>query len=365
MHGNAFGMYVSQNTVRSADAFAAVGWLMADVTGAGAFHEIGLGAMVSLDPLTLGDCGYPRLLADTSSFCIDRPFEDRSHSHAFFMDLSAHVRMDVGPAVVFARGGPVGQPPLGPPSYMHRPSALHDPIAPMSHHETNPAHVANGVVVAGVEVGSLTLEASAFNARPGDDDPYDFDVGSLSSWATHARYVSAGWTLEGSLGELHDAGGAHAGHGGEEAVRIYSAFLGRTLMRGPWMIDGGAAWVRHAGGELPVDAFLLEASAQTGRHTLFGRAERVHRVEQELVIDEAALARGEHSHLVYNYRRRVGEVAAGYSFRLLSRRGLDLSAGARAGVSFIPNFFSAYYGTSHGRSFTVFANLQPTRVHVH
>ena len=62
LHGKAFGMYVSQNTVRSADDFAAVGWLMAEVTGAGAYHEIGLRAMVSLDPLTLGDCGPARIL---------------------------------------------------------------------------------------------------------------------------------------------------------------------------------------------------------------------------------------------------------------------------------------------------------------
>jgi hypothetical protein len=364
LHGSAFGMYVNQNTIRKAEDVVALGWVMGELNAARGSGQVGVTAMVSLDPLTLGECGYPRLLAGTGELCLAHPFQDLSHPHAFFMELTARARLGVGAVTLFAEGGPVGEPALGPESYLHRASSTYDPIAPISHHETNPAHVANGVATSGVEWRGLTLEGSAFNARPGDDDAYDLDVGPLRSWSARARWTGGGWTLQGSLGELRDAGDEHAAHTGGGAVRIYSASAQRSSMRGLTMVDWTAAWVRHAGGELPVDAFVLEGSLERGRHALFARAERVHRVEQEtqVVITPA----GEHAHTVTNFRRRVGEMAGGYSVRLLGRRGIDLRVGGRAGLSFIPtDYFTVYYGTPHGRSLSLFLNLQPTRAHVH
>jgi hypothetical protein len=364
LHGNAFGMYVNQNTIRKAEDVVAVGWLMGEAAATRGSVELGLTAMVSLDPITLGDCGYPRLLAGAGQLCVDHPFQDLTHPHAFFMELTARARLGLGAVTLFGEGGPVGEPALGPTSYLHRASSMYDPLAPMSHHETHPAHVANGVATGGISWLGLTLEASAFNARPGDDEAYDLDLGSLSSWSTRAQWAGGGWTLQGSAGELRDAGDEHAAHAGGGSVRIYSASAEQTLMRGFTMVDWTAAWVRHAGGELPVDAFLLEASAQRGRHNLFARAERVHRVEQE--VEVVITPSGEHAHTVTNFRRRVGEIAGGYSFRLLSRRGIDLLAGGRAGLSFIPtDYFTVYYGTPHGRSLSLFVNVQPTRAHVH
>jgi hypothetical protein len=364
LHGNGFGMYVQQNTIRKADDVVAVGWLMGSLSASTPRAEVGLRSMLSLDPITLGECGYPRLLSGNGHFCADRPFQDLSHSHSFFMELIARARVALGDAAVFVEGGPVGTPALGPISYMHRPSAAHDPLAPMSHHETNPVHVANGVVTGGAQLRGWTVEASAFNARPGDEDAYDLDVGSLSSWAARAGYTASGWTAQGSVGELRDVGSEHAGHGDGGDVRIYSASLMRAWMRGNAMFDAAAAWSRHSGGELPVDAFLLEASAETGKHTIFARAERVHRVEVDVQIEIGPT--GEHNHRFTSYRRRVSELAAGYTFRVLQRRGIDLSAGARAGLSFIPeDYFTVYYGTPRGRSLALFVNVQPTRAHVH
>jgi hypothetical protein len=357
-------MYVSQNTVRRADDLVALGWLMASLTAVGPGGEIGLRGMVSMDPLTLGECGYPRLLSGNGLVCVDRPFADLSHSHAFFMDLSVRTHVRLGAAAVFVEGGPVGTPALGPLSYMHRPSALRDPLAPMTHHETNPAHVANGVVTGGVSAGGLTLEASAFNARASDDDPYDLDFGPLSSRAARATFAAAGWTLQGSFGELQGAGGAHAGHGNGGKVRVYTTSVMRSWMWGSGVADASAAWARHGGGELPVDALLLEGSVERGRHAVFARVERAHRVEQDVQIEIGP--GGEHNHRITNHRRRVSEMAAGYGFRLAQRRGIDVSAGARAGLSFIPtDYFTVYYGTARGRSLALFVNVQPTRAHVH
>src|SRR5687768_3495815 len=140
LSGNVFGTQIWENTDRGGNGFSTIGWAMGDVTARLRGTSARLGAMASLDPLTLGDCGYPRLLT-RSAPCGDHPFQDRTHPHALMMDLSLLLRHDFGVAQATLLGALVGEPALGPPSYMHRTSAALDPIAPISHHDTNPAHV--------------------------------------------------------------------------------------------------------------------------------------------------------------------------------------------------------------------------------
>ena len=43
-----------------------------------------------------------------------------------------------------------GEPALGPPTFMHRPSAMDDPDAPIGHHWQDSTHVTFGVATAGL-----------------------------------------------------------------------------------------------------------------------------------------------------------------------------------------------------------------------
>ena len=67
------------------------------------------------------------------------------------------------PTIVFLAGGGEVAPDLsrvnaiGPVAYMHRPSAMDNPAAPLSHHTFDSTHIAYGVVTAAVDHG------------PGDD----------------------------------------------------------------------------------------------------------------------------------------------------------------------------------------------------
>ena len=62
----------------------------------------------------------------------------------------------------------VGEPALGPPAFMHRPSGRLLPIAPITHHWFDSTHTTQGVVTAGFAPTSTTrFEVSAFNGLHG------------------------------------------------------------------------------------------------------------------------------------------------------------------------------------------------------
>ena len=92
--------------------------------------------------------------------------------------------MPVGTRTGFTlAGGPSAEPALGPVAFMHRASAMENPMSPLAHHTLDSTHVAFGVVTAAVDHGAWTFEASVFNGREPDEDRWDFDFGALDSFS--------------------------------------------------------------------------------------------------------------------------------------------------------------------------------------
>src|SRR5689334_9090688 len=150
VHGDVFLQYDHQGGPRGDDQVGSINWAMLMVMrelGRGTLH---LHGMLSAEPLTIGARGYPLLLQSGESYH-GEPLHDRQHPHDLFMELSAmferSITRRVG-AVLYA--ALVGEPALGPVAYMHRPSALNDPFAPLSHHWMDATHITFGVLTAGV-----------------------------------------------------------------------------------------------------------------------------------------------------------------------------------------------------------------------
>ena len=98
------------------------------------------------------------------------------------MQLAAVWRMPIGTQTGFTlAGGPSAEPALGPVAFMHRASAMENPMSPLAHHTLDSTHIAFGVVTAAVDHGPWTIEASIFNGREPDEDRWDFDFGALDS----------------------------------------------------------------------------------------------------------------------------------------------------------------------------------------
>ena len=149
----------------------------------GESSQFGFRLMASLDPLTQGGYGYP-LLYQSGEIYKGQPIHDRQHPHDFISELAATFSHKVNEKQsFFFYGGIVGEPALGPPMFMHRPSALNNPDAPIGHHWQDASHITWGVLTGGYSFGKFRVEASAFNGTEPDENRWEFDKLRLNSWS--------------------------------------------------------------------------------------------------------------------------------------------------------------------------------------
>src|SRR5437764_516397 len=155
------GVYDTQNGPRGGDKTFLEGMLMGAARRDLANGDtINLRAMLSPDPL-MGKSGYPLLLASGETANGVTPLIDRQHPHDLFMELAASYAHRLGDADgIFLYAADPGEPALGPPAFMHRPSGMDIPDAPITHHWLDSTHIAFGVLTGGFVHDDWKLEVS-------------------------------------------------------------------------------------------------------------------------------------------------------------------------------------------------------------
>ena len=184
LHGAIFPRYTNVSTRRGDDRIDAPNWFMAMFSHPlGESTQFGSRLMMSLDPLTEGGRGYP-LLFQTGEAWNGEALHDRQHPHDLFDELSFSLSQkfehDLSAYIYF---GYPGEPALGPPAFMHRPSAMDDPDAPIGHHWQDSTHITFGVATLGAQWRNVKLEGSIFTGREPDEDRYDFDRPRFDSYS--------------------------------------------------------------------------------------------------------------------------------------------------------------------------------------
>jgi hypothetical protein len=176
-HGNVFAQFLYEAAAehRGAAQAGSINWAMGmarRTLGAGRF---GVRTMLSLEPATIGGCGYPDLLA-TGEVCDGDSIHDRQHPHDLFMEVAAeYERPLTGTLKGQLYGGLAGEPALGPVAFPHRLSAMPNPLAPTGHHWLDATHITFGVVTGAVFTPRWKAELSVFNGREPDENRWDFD----------------------------------------------------------------------------------------------------------------------------------------------------------------------------------------------
>jgi len=206
LHGNIFVRYnrqdLSDKGVRGGEKWDAPNMLMAmgqtKIGARGLFH---FNAMFSLDAAIAGGSGYP-LLFQTGESWKGQPLVDRQHPHDLFSELSVSYSYAFSPkADAFVYVGYPGEPALGPVTFMHRPSGMDNPDAPLGHHWTDATHITFGVATAGVRLGQFKLEGSSFTGREPNEDRYNFDKPRFDSWSGRLSFnPGEHWALQVSHG---------------------------------------------------------------------------------------------------------------------------------------------------------------------
>jgi hypothetical protein len=349
-HYNAFaGVMAQEPEVGSTEGFTA-NWVM----GMALYENKGsllLRGMLSFEAPFLGDDGYP-LLMQTGETAGGLPLVDRQHPHDLFMELAVKYDLPIGGGTTFeAYGAAAGEPALGPTAFPHRPSAETNPVAPLGHHWLDSTHISFGVLTAGVFWNRVKVEASAFNGREPDEDRYNFDFGPLDSYAARVAFnPSRTWTFQLSGGHL------------EEPEALEPGANVRRLTASTTHVSDDASWASTLAWGLndPDDAgtssaVLLESSWTTGPHAVFGRAEYVQKKGHDFGLTGPGA----------ELRLPVGQIGAGYSYRVASIAGMEIAVGGEGMVGFVDDALETRYGTSTPVSAVVFFQLRPSASQAH
>jgi hypothetical protein len=335
LHGFADGVYDNQGGHRGDTKVFSNNMVMAMAQRSLGPGSLGLRAMLSIEPATIGKEGYPLLLQTGETANGVTPLIDRQHPHDLFMEVAGTYSISSGDRSLFLYGGLPGEPALGPPAFMHRFSGINIPVAPITHHWLDSTHIMYGVLTGGAVIDRVKVEASAFRGREPDENRWGIESPKFDS---HSFRLSANptdhWALQVSYGRLHSPEQLEpeVNQDRTTASAMYDGTWGDT---GWW--EGTVAWGqnRNRPGHT-LNAFTAEGAFQTGeRHTLFARAARVEKDELFLEPDPRA---GQ----VFD----VGELRAGYRYDFLRREHSLIGIGAAGTISLVPDEIRSDYGNT-------------------
>jgi hypothetical protein len=354
LHGDVFVQYDHQGSPRGADQFGSINWGMLM-----AMHQIGRGTlhlhgMASAEPFTIGAQGYPLLLQSGETYR-GESLHDRQHPHDLFMELSAlyerAISRSLGVAIYVA---PVGEPGIGPVAYMHRPSALNDPFAPLAHHWTDATHITYGVLTAGVFSRRIKLEGTLFNGREPDEDRYDFDFHALDSYGARLSVnPTSHWAVTASYGYLKRP---EALHPDEDQHRLGASVLHTVRLgrQGEWasaLVYGANKHVESSGVTGPWEhSIMAESNLQLdAANSVFGRLEYVRKSGEELSLPAPLTDRA----------FDIGNLSLGYIREFAGYRGATFGIGARGAMNLIPRPLDDVYGSRTPVGVAVFLRVRP------
>ena len=362
-HASAFAIYTRQDGPRGGTQAFSTNMLAFTAGRPLAGGTVAVRAMASLEPL-MGAAGYRLLLQTGESADGLNHLIDRQHPHDLAMELAAMYSHPLfARSSLFAYVGWPGEPALGPPAFMHRPSGLAIPTAPLGHHWMDSTHITFGVLTAGLVSGPFKLDASAFNGREPDGRRWGFEPFCLDS-ASARLTVNPRESLSAQVSAGHVTSPERL-HPGIDVDR-YTASVSWSGRAVGARLDATVAWARNVrsrqlpncflsaacfGGAIPYppsrlqDAVLLEATLHAGaRHLVFSRAERVEKDELYPGLDP--------------FHARVFPVAAlelGYLYEVALKGPIGLRAGGAAAVDLVPDFIAPDFGPHRPVSFWVLA----------
>jgi hypothetical protein len=292
--------------------------------------------------------GYP-LLLKTGELYHGEPLHDRQHPHEFFMELGALYQREFNDRLAWSiYAAPSGEPALGPVAFMHRPSAMDNPSAPLGHHWQDATHVSFGVITAGIFNRRWQLEASAFNGREPDEHRWNFDPVKLDSYSSRITLnPSARWSVSAGVGYLKSP---EALHPDESMHRFTASILHGRKFGHDGQTASAAIWgANRPGSSATTHSVLVEnETILDTRNTFFGRAEFVQKTREDLALTGISATR-------FN----VGALQLGYIREIARSRWATLGLGGSATLNVVPGLLEEAYGTRTPMGTFVFLRLRP------
>src|SRR5467141_3995415 len=352
LHGFGFVEYDAQGGPRGDTQFGSLNWAMLMASRDLLGGRIQARTMRSLDPATVTNRGYPLLLQSGESYR-GQPLVDRQHPHDFWMELAVMyeraLARDIGVTIYAA---PSGEPALGPVAFMHRPSAMDNPVAPLGHHWQDATHISFGVLTAGVFGQHWKLEGSAFNGREPNEERWGFDRLRLDSYGGRfTMLMDSSWVVSAGYGFLKSP---EALNPSESIHRVTASVLhGRKLGR-DGQIATSLIWGanRHSGRS--THSALAETEAVLDRrNTILGRVELVQKAAEDLVLPTGPGGFAPDSTF------SVAAVSVGYIREVARMSKATLGLGFQATLNLVPTELQPFYGSRAPLGGMLFLRIRP------
>lgn len=299
----------------------------------GLFH---FNTMFSLDPLTVGEEGYP-LLFQTGEAYKGQPLVDKQHPHDLFSELSVSYAYALSKKTdVFVYLAYPGEPAIGPAVFVHRPSGMFNPDAPLSHHWVDATHITFGVATVGFRYGSVKIEGSSFTGREPNEKRYDFDKPLFDSWSGRLSFnPSKSWAWQVSHAFIKSPEALHPGEdiNRTTASATYSVNSGKDKFTNITILWGLNKVKAHDA----ENALLLEATQTFSKLAIYGRYEWVQKSVEELNLDESVF--GETLFPVHTF-------TLGTSYDILSIGKTKIALGGQLSLYKADSRLDILYGTN-------------------
>lgn len=243
-------------------------WLMTSLSkmfaGGSSLELIG---MFSFEAFTLQDIGSPQVFQTGETF-MGAPLIDYQHPHDLIMNLGGEYSQGFGATTVTIGAYVVGPAPLGPPVFMHRPSAIENPQSPLSHHYLDSTHITPGVISLGAERAGFSIEAGAFHGQEPDEDRLDLDTAALDSYSVRLSWADGPWHFQASGADLKTPE-RKSPYDATRLTASASYFEGDETRSIAWLAAFGQN--REVFGNL--ESYLFEAVKRSNRNVFYTRAE--------------------------------------------------------------------------------------------
>jgi hypothetical protein len=345
-----FGFNDQERKFRDFHAWESQNWVMFDgahrlAGGTFQFHD-----MHALEPFTMHALGSPQVF-QTGETYRKAPLIDYQHPHDLFMGLGADYTRAMRRFTYIVGADAVGSPTLGPPAFMHRPSAYGNPQAPLSHHYQDSTHITPGVVRGVIGAHGLSIGASWFRGEEPDENRKDIDLGRLDSYALQLSWARGSWSAQASGARLHLP----------EAITPYDAdkltgsiaYTNAARRVNAWMFGFGQKREIHGNFE----SYLFEATIRAQRRGLvYTRLESV---------DKDILDAGYHPRGTFHRHRhsQVEALTLGYLWEFLRTERGNLGVGADVSAYAVPANLQDSYGSPSSYHFFVHYALHGPGLH--
>ena len=340
LHGNGFVVQSFQEGSRGKNRLSSPNMLMNEVGKSYGNQYFNANLMLTLEKWTFPKEGYPELLQIGEKNQDDQPYIDAQHPHSspiLGLTFSDTISLGEGKDYVRFFFAPRGQATEGPVAFMHRPTGMVNPDAPLGHHiGQDVSHITSTVLGFSLSKGRTQLEISAFHGTEPEPAMVDLPMGTLNSYGARIAYdFSNNFFAMFSAAEVNDP------EPHDPTLKklwrysgsIYSKHQLNEMMLFNTFIYGLVNNYDHISALRSVlDEFLFHEKDRPNQY--WGRFEFVERTATELAIpgllnpDEVKL---------------VTAVTAGYTYKIKLTDEIEAGVGSSITKYFLPSDFRTAY----------------------